>query len=323
MKKRAGRTKGFTLIEMMVVIALIGILIGGVFRLIGLAGDNAKEAETTDRLQRLENALSGFYAEYGTYPPVPRHGSPDPFMKDKNNSSGVDGLNSDNAVRASRCQPMGFDFPTPVSMDDYIAIAYNGEVYSANKNAQAFDKTKYEWDEVKLFRYGVLSFLLPRLSAIGNFASDGSGGSSSRPVEEFFDYYQWTKYNNSRRGAYEDQLDRESAACARWMPNFEKIIYGGKTMVGIDTGERDNGYPQLSVYTQGSAKHALARMTIRDGWGRELFYYSAPPYQSYKVWSAGPDGNTFPPWVPLSSLTADQRKTVNGWIKDDIARTRK
>ncbi|MFA6633287.1 MAG: type II secretion system protein, partial [Kiritimatiellia bacterium] len=78
----APRRAAFTLIEMMVVVALIGILVGGVFRLLSAAGENARRAETIERLQRVENAISGFYAKYGTYPPVPRHGSPDPFSKE-------------------------------------------------------------------------------------------------------------------------------------------------------------------------------------------------------------------------------------------------
>lgn len=323
MMRNADRRRGFTLIEMMVVIALIGILIGGVFRLIGLAGENARESITIDRIQRLENALSGFYAEYGTYPPVARHGSADPFKKDPSDTTGSDGFSTANANRAARCQPMGYEFPTPTSLDDYIVTLYNGTAYSANRNPQAFASDKTDWDDVKLFRYGVLSFLLPRLSVIGNFRD---GGANNRPAEEFFNYAQWTRFNSSRTGQYLDQLDRETTVCARWMPNFEGIIRGGKTLFGVDTHERDQGYPRFSsspYSTGGGNRHVLAVMTIVDGWGNELYYHSNPPYQSYRVWSAGPDGKTFPPWVPMTSLTADQRKTVNGWIKDDIARTRK
>ena len=320
-KKETGR-EAFTLIEMMVVVALIGILIGGVFRLIGATGENAKRAETIDRLQRVENALSGFYAEYGTYPPVAHHGSPDPFVtqQDDGTSSSATTLISSNAVRACRSQPMAFEFPTPKSLDDFIIQRYNGTAYPANANAGGFSTTETSWEKVKLFRYGVLSFLLPRLAVIGDFTS--SGGSGDRPEEVFFNYQQWRQFNDSKQGSYSDQLNRETTACARWMPNFEKMVYGGKTLLGIETAESNAGYPQFTdAYEQSSGnRHVLGRMTIRDGWDNDLFYYSAPPYQGYRIWSAGKDKKTFPPWIPLNSLSVDERKLVNEWIKDDIAR---
>lgn len=320
-RQGAGGRGAFTLIEMMVVVALIGILIGGVFRLIGAAGENAKRAETIDRMQRVENALSGFYSEYGTYPPVARHGSPDPFVTqaDDGTTTPAGSLTAANALRAARCQPMAFEFPTTKGMDEFINQRWGSEgVYSANQNPGAFDSTKNRWEDVKLFRFGVLSFLLPRLEVIGNFRTTGG----DRPDEAFFDYQQWKQYNDSRKGSYTDQLNRESTACARWMPNLEGLVFGGKVLFGVNTAEKDAGYPGFSArYSQGTGnKHILGCMTVRDGWGNELFYYSAAPYQSYRVWSAGKDGNTFPPWVPLDSLSVTERKQVNEWIKDDVAR---
>ena len=318
----SGRRQAFTLIEMMVVVALSGLLIGGVFRLIGAAGENAKRAETIDRMQRVENALSGFYSEYGTYPPVARHGSPDPFVTqaDDGTTSAAGGLTAANALRAARCQPVAFEFPTIKGMDEFIAQYFGGKVFSANQNPAAFDTVETKWEKVKLFRFGVLSFLLPRLEVIGNFRTGGKA--EARPDEAFFDYQQWKQYNDSRKGIYDDQLSRESTACARWMPNLEGLVCGGKVLFGVNTAEKDAGYPRFSIgYSQGTGnQHILGQMTVRDGWGGELFYYSAPPYQSYRIWSAGKNGNTFPPWVPLESLSVAERKQVNEWIKDDVAR---
>ena len=328
----AGSRQAFTLIEMMVVVALIGILIGGVFRLIGAAGENAKRAETIDRMQRVENALSGFYSEYGTYPPVARHGSPDPLQEtdEDRNDDEYKKLTTEEARlayrsrRASRCQPMAFEFPTIKAMDNFINQRWGSDgIYSANQNPGAFDSTKTKWEEVKLFRFGVLSFLLPRLEVIGNFRT--GGGEDDRPAEEFFDFQQWKQYNDSRKGSYDVQLTRESTACARWMPNLEGLVCGGKPLFGVETAERDAGYPQFSTgYSQGTGnRHILSRMTVRDGWDRELFYYSAAPYQSYRIWSSGKDGNTFPPWIPLDILKQKNATSliwVNKWIKDDIAR---
>ena len=62
----------------------------------------------------------------------------------------------------------------------------------------------------------------------------------------------------------------------------------------------------------------LDGMTVRDGWGMDLFYYSPPPYQSYRLWSAGPNQKTIPPWVDVNELTSDNRVTAAEWMADDI-----
>ena len=93
--------------------------------------------------------------------------------------------------------------------------------------------------------------------------------------------------------------------------------------MGVDTAEKEAGFPRLSqAYSQGTGnRHVLGIMTVRDSWGRDLYYYSAPPYQSYRLWSAGPNGNTFPADYPLTQLSTDDRKTVGDWIRDDIVRS--
>ena len=72
--KRDTNRGGFTLIELLVVTVVVVTLMGVVFRLAGAGGDSRKKAVTIDRLQRIENALSGYYAAYGSYPPVPLQG---------------------------------------------------------------------------------------------------------------------------------------------------------------------------------------------------------------------------------------------------------
>jgi hypothetical protein len=62
-------------------------------------------------------------------------------------------------------------------------------------------------------------------------------------------------------------------------------------------------------------------MTVRDGWNRDFFYYSPAPYQTYVLWSAGPDGNTFPPWVDMEQFRKeypDHYKKAVQWTSDDI-----
>jgi prepilin-type N-terminal cleavage/methylation domain-containing protein len=337
-KRASDRThrqrSAFTLIEMMVVVALVGILIGGVFRLLNAAGEGAKRGETIERMQRIENALSGFYAAYGSYPPVEQHGSPDPFVEEApdGTTSPVSSLEAENANRAAASQPMAFEFPPMQALDDYIATRFQSQgILSPNRNPGIFTQSE-KWPQMKLYRYGVVSFLVPRYDAIGDFTLDPSNQYEPRPIDTklapneglYKNHKQWTDYNPARKA----KAERE--ACARWLPNLRGIVRGGRKLLGVETGvPHCDNESQLSEggnanrayeYKGGGSKYFLRKMTIQDAWGNDFYYHSAPPYQSYRLWSAGPDGVTFPADYPLQQLNPSDRKTVSGWIKDDIAR---
>ena len=218
-------------------------------------------------------------------------------------------------------------------MDAYIPLVFGSGKQSANVNPGAFDANNDSWEKVKLFRYGALSFLLPRLLVLG-VNPDGNGDikeSPSTPKLSLFNKAMWNYYNMGKvksgkfdKESFMKQSERETISCGRFLPNLERRVYGGKSdILGVNTVESDQGYPKFAVYEE----LVLGRMSLYDGWVRdydkrdnELYYYSAPPYQSYRVWSAGPDGKTFPPWIPLESLTVEQRKKVSAWISDDVAR---
>ena len=330
-KRASDRThrqrSAFTLIEMMVVVALVGILIGGVFRLLNAAGEGAKRGETIERMQRIENALSGFYAAYGSYPPVEQHGSPDPFVEEAEDgtTSPVSSLEAENANRAAASQPMSFEFPPMQALDDYIATRFQSQgILSPNRNPGIFTQSE-KWPQMKLYRYGVVSFLVPRYDAIGDFTLEASNQYEPQPIDTklapneglYKNHKQWTNYNPARKA----KAERE--ACARWLPNLQRIVFGGRKLLGVQTGtpNTDNDAVFSPAYTKGGNKYVLRMMTIRDAWGNDFYYHSAPPYQSYRLWSAGPDGVTFPADYPLQQLeNPSDRKTVSGWIKDDIAR---
>jgi prepilin-type N-terminal cleavage/methylation domain-containing protein len=347
----------FTLIEMMVVVTIIGILIAGVFRLMGAAGENNKKAVTIARMQRLQNALSGFYAEYGTYPPVGLYGSPDPFGTGRTDDfedtlpSTLD-VQGRSACWAAKAQPMAFEFPNGQDLDTFVNMQYQSiGVIGINQvlGQNAADSTEQDWKKIKMFKFGLLSYLLPRVTVVGFLGDNEStwpdGDQASVPKLNFYKSRQWTRNNPAPNVQNADdrevikvlrsQRQKENSACARWMPNFERIIDRGDVFFGIDTRQINadqmfrlsnvdkdhcaaNGKPYFS--TEGGSKSLLKCMTVRDGWGSEIYYYSAPPYQSYRLWSSGPDKITFPPWISLQSLTGDQRKTVSLWIKDDVVR---
>ncbi|MEI7901012.1 MAG: type II secretion system protein [bacterium] len=315
----------FTLIELMVVIAIIGIMMAGVFRLLAMVGENNRKALTIARLQRLQGALSGFYAEYGTYPPVVQHGSPDPGIgmnADNGKEEPVGSLNAGSASRAAGCQPMGFEFPNRRSLNEYINIRFKPEgIRNVNEvlGPTAATSPYSDWQDVKIFKFGVLSYLLPRVEVIG-----ADGGDT--PDSNFFKdtCKQWMK--NNEAGALGAQRVRENRAASRWMPNFENSLNGGGSILGIDTTAPYTEVPsfvgggEYPAGKNGPNKYVLIGITMADGWGRELYYSSEPPYQSYRVWSAGPNGATFPPWINLEDLSSKDRKSASQWVEDDIAR---
>ncbi len=320
MRKCKNRSAAFTLIELMVVVALVGVLMAGVFKLMGAAAESSKRSQTIARLQRLENAIAGFHAEYGTYPPVPLHESPDPLLEwsDSSKSYSAGSFSGANCNRAAASQPVSFEFPCKRVQDPnlhaYFAAA-GMNVISANEVINSFDQNRTEWQNVKLFKFGLLSFLLPRLSTIGQFDNRGNLQGRYAPDEAAFDKQQWKIYNSARRGSYAEQLDRESIACARWLPNLQGLIHGGPNVLGVNTGDN---FLYYSAHSHNGQQIGLRRVTVLDGWDRDIYYYSAPPYQSYRLWSAGTDGMTFPPDYPLDKLTSAQRAQVAKWIKDDI-----
>ena len=62
---------GFTLIELMVVITIIGILAGLSVGVVNMVGKQNKIAATKATVQKLEAALNNYYTHAGTYPPTP------------------------------------------------------------------------------------------------------------------------------------------------------------------------------------------------------------------------------------------------------------
>jgi prepilin-type N-terminal cleavage/methylation domain-containing protein len=66
---KARTRSGFTLIEMLAVLGVIGILAGLVFKLMAFATRKATAAQTMSYLEAIANAVEEFRAEYGQYPP--------------------------------------------------------------------------------------------------------------------------------------------------------------------------------------------------------------------------------------------------------------
>lgn len=398
--------RGFTLIEMMVVIAVLVTLMAMTFRLANIGSDTEAHTMTISRMQRLENALSGFHAAFGCYPPVKLHGNRSLESQDRT----INWANEGEAWRwvreVCRAQPIGCRFPFPKGagnsitdaikdLSDMIREASNSEEFQDLFSSQdmkdwaaagfmsASDskvegrlsgkKDKVLWSDMKLFQYGVMSYLLPRyLVMMGGDrqyyeSNDGSGGyaqwskNNQEPSDPYTGdtiswsrVYDWVQnYVNSNEQMNENvmklRMMPSQAVCARWMPNLEGAcrcnrdvtlfgvhiksshwidmgIFDGMSMARLVNALRGICYsPEDSgSYTD---QYILDEVTVQDGWGNEFYYYSRSPYQSYTLWSSGPDGKTFPPWISRDNLQSSARADSAGtgeadraaqWTKDDI-----
>lgn len=372
------KKNGFTLIELLIVTVVIVTLMGIVFRLAGVGGDSRAKSKTIARMQRIENAISGYYAAYGSYPPVPLQGR----SRDINvrvDGNGVQGGPSESGSvtlsnpndetkrqveAACRAQPVAVLFPF------FMADGIDGERKSnAEKLVNAIKKErnlkagpltnpgglnldKSDWHEVQLFQFGLLSFLLPRylfmLQGDENMYNNRRGQwmannqlpsriDNGQSYESWKDIQKYLYGSGDRAEASLIENLPSQAVCARWMPNFEKIISGGLEFYGVDTSDPDWYYLTGSLYTglpgyrrclrqctpggynSSGSEYLLNGMTIEDGWGHEYYYHSEQPYQSYRLWSAGANGYTFPPWLDLNKFSQKEQETITNWTKDDIS----
>ena len=370
--------KAFTLVELLVVVVVIVTLMTVMFRLAGVGDESAKLNKTVDRMNRLENALSGYYAAFGTYPPVKLHGSRNPFIAvneygdqsqdgDMNESPWGDEWQAWLQVQAAcLAQPVACMFPFPPNiMEETIREVSEQKKLLAedmpagperDKWLRGFDdgvsksigrfseyKDEPSWSTVQLFRFGLMSFLLPRYRVM--MTSESSF---------FEDYAQWTDHNALPRDpltggslnwrkmhdyvmsgtgtdlAHVSNIPSQ-AACARWIASFDHALtcYYNHTLFGVDVmADNEGGFGMITVYDirvpggygheQKGNQYILDMITMRDGWGNDFYYYSPQPYQSYILWSAGPNGKTFPPWIAREKLDGNANEVVSRWIADDI-----
>jgi len=376
--------KAFTLVELLIVVVVIVTLMSIVFKLGSIGGDTEKRNVTVARMQRLENCISGYYAAFGSYPPVKLHGSRNIYyevndygIKQTENGSPQTGEFVWERVNAAcRSQPLAMNFPYPASMHEYVRkvseilteLHNSGDDDSEYKKnpalANLFDalsdpsmlsgkRKDATWGSCQLFRFGLMSYLLPRFlvmmghsdsSLYQDFAQWCNNNQMPCRFEDGSPYASWQEINQdvvNDSDRWKIEAMPSQAVTARWLPNLEGILSTEKdlTVYGVKvTGDLlgnvsvDNPWPTLysaadsqsgSSGGGGSQQYALDGVTCRDGWNSEFYYYSAPPYQSYRLWSAGPNGKTFPPWISQEEIDKDStlsanKKTLENWMADDI-----
>lgn len=391
--------RGFTLIEMLIVVVVLAALMGIVVKIASNNKDIEAKLVTITRLQRLENCLSGYYAAYGGYPPVALHGSRDIYRKvagdgvqlasgDRNEGIWGNPYEAWKQVKAAcLSQPVACNFPledtTGVQQHvDEISDMFRQLVESADEDAVVEDAEKYlagfnglgsgspsvgelnrkknvtEWESLKLFKFGLMSYLLPRYIIM-------TGAN-----KEFYTYAQWVENNENPSDPFNglpmnwdevNELAKEGTSganklgsissqrvCSRWLPNLEKTCCTFQTIdvFGIDITAKKKMYekaflgyrieedgtkigtinPPLDgfIYTPSGKQndyrdqYLLHFVTVQDGWDQDFYYYSPSPHQRYQLWSAGPNARTFPPWVARESLPANANEIIHKWTNDDI-----
>ena len=400
--------RGFTLIELLVVVLVMASLIGIVFRLSSITGSQTAEAQTVVILQKLENCLSGYYAAFGNYPPVKLHGSRNIFYKV--NRFGIQqveeaeqpGVLSWSQVRAAcKSQPVAINYPYSSEAQGYIDDVAKKLKEKHDKGLSPFCNCKIlehlfdgiknpamlndkrdmdKWTDAQIFRFGLLSFLLPRYAVMmqhsGRGWYDDKAKTKRSKVDQdrmnLYDFKQWgsnnqlpCRFDNGIRydswadfageARWRVMLMPSQAVVQRWAPNLAELLdfYDAETcsfdeQKHLETyvtdaecpaeyedmvGEEDEKLDSFVVYSAGDSQsgagfsgsqlYVLNGATIRDSWGREVYYYSPRPYQTYRLWSAGANGKTFPPWVPeetIKSFNAKDQKTIAKWLSDDIVK---
>ena len=385
------RNSGFTLVELLIVVVVIAILASIAFRLGGIATDSTRRNLTIERIQKLENALSGYYAAFGSYPPVQLEGRSRNFYY-RVNGYGIQQVSRDpdssidlktaegwkQVEAACRAQPVSMEFPYSEGYQDYVkAVAdalrdRHDQGDSGFKDNQAlgygFDglrnpeqlsskRNKGDWAHTQIFKFGIMSYLLPRyLLMMGhssttlydNFDQWSDNNEIPAKFEDGVPYDNWNDLNRDLSKTdqrWKVALLPSQAITSRWLVNFKEslacntmtTVYGVniKSNRDEDGGKAggisvDNPWPKIysvadsqsGTGTSGSQQYVLNEITMNDGWGNELYYYSLPPFQKYRVWSAGPNGKTFPPWISPEELKTGSLQgsqlLIRSWTGDDI-----
>ena len=371
------KSRGFTLIELLIVTVVIATLMAIVFRLAGTGGESTARAKTLARLQKLSNALSGYYAAFGSYPPVPLQGrSRDIYRevdgslslgygiqsgdeKDRNEATLADSGKRDekNEIEkqieaACRAQPVAAGFPyTPGGDEEEVIQAlcseYNMNYKVLSSYSQMHNLYSSEFYKNPIFMFGLMSFLLPRYQFMLDgehkmyttpggpwmannrlpYTLDGTRPQSWADVQKALGRGKGNSSNNDAKERFKIESLPSQAVCARWMPNFKNLVTSRPVRTvteffGVDTEaphDYGDGEKKWFIYGQrgydSPAGFIGGTKTVLDGWGEDFYYYSPPPYQSYQLWSSGPNKRTFPPWMEPEEK---DRKVVNRWIADDI-----
>ena len=198
-----------------------------------------------------------------------------------------------------------------------------------------------------------MSFLRPRYLVMTQFDSDNGDyffgyeqwkANNSKPCDPMTGrkFASWARLQEDSQSTQPSVSSKvanipSQAVCARWMAAFENslacnydlTLYGVHVRAGsassLPSWDETSGTLSGDIRRPGKSdsestegQYVLDKVSMQDGWGRDLYYYSPAPHQSYIIWSAGPNGRTFPPWISREGLSQDGVMCTAYWIRDDM-----
>jgi prepilin-type N-terminal cleavage/methylation domain-containing protein len=273
MKKNLNHNRGFTLLEVLVVIVIIIILAAMLFNMGGLVAEKNEIARTRKVVEAVAGAIEEFHSIYGKYPPVPSYAHTSPEM----------------------AQPVRYEYahlqdrsknPRGAILD--LPMAQSLKNASRNDNLWSSDGAGV------VYTFGLLSFFFPRYNGHGDRGPDFFLGGKYDDGRGTFDpeqsINQWGDYNPRRRGGRIGDIPKDIAASRRIVQHLG---------ASIDADGKTTSYGVVRAPWLVRRMHPITKdyysnlyITVWDGWERELLYESHPPYDTFKLWSRGPDGKS-------------------------------
>lgn len=273
------RVAGFTLLEMLVVIVVMALLMGVTFRMVR-PSEHARAISDTIKTINLANAaIAEYHAEYGIYPPV---------RDDIQWGSLTGGLNVEgNDGNKEKC---GF---VPG-----VSVAYFTPTHDSYENVKPFKLR----DDDKPFCFGLVSFLVdrrdPQLKGKTGYGDRSFlesiyyGASQSVLNKAFGDGSWWSEcgkgYGANKKGEAKylyDDLEPSVKDVA-----FYKRIRSTMAKIIDDKGYHTSGEKKKQTYYYITIRDSFDSEGKYSTWGRDLVYICPPPFSSYALFSAGPDG---------------------------------
>ncbi len=269
----------------MVSIAILAILMSAVFYLLRVANRDSEKAAVLAKLEQINMLISSYHDQYGIYPPVPVY--PGTGKRDEEGNL----VKVHGNIFSQNHQPLEF----------WVRIG-------GPKPSQA----PSSWDQVtqqnRLVTFGLFSFFYPRGKIFDTYLQEKPVNYrdifNSEIKENAVQFSsQMEDIGNIENLKGEEDADPRMVIMSRLLAELERkgIIRAGR---GFNIETKEEWY----------------QATVVTGWSdAELCYASVPPYQSYQLWSSGPNQLTCRAcWLGICpNKDTDEHKN---WIADDIGK---
>ncbi len=268
MKASSRRLRGgFTLVELLVVIVVIGILAAGIFKLMGSANSKAAVAKTTAQVHAIASLLEEYKAIYGEYPIV-------------------------SAQYTYNDDPIGYaalEFRFVTEEGDDVHPSYGSSGSSAGPSGMKFkinNGSSTRTVEPKFARgtgdemtFGLCSHFVPRATTIRNNIEDGLKNYYHR---QFQSPASGSPYELELKGINGNDALGQTAVKEAADPNLQQIYRSWRRL-------EKEGMVYAANFRNidtGSARYIAG--ASNDAWGQTLVYKNDGG--AGEIVSAGPDG---------------------------------